>query len=243
MKFYVLLLFLAWTQPLAAQTVKIKFITKAEVRTELTSVTDIHAITVAGPYNFHEIETMAFWDVPPDSVTIEKLRTNGVGVYIKNKYLKPYSVKSDKVWEARVAGSVGDADTIRVKGNSYWLGSVKMSDRDILTVLERNPASYDEAKMARSNYNGAQVVGFFAGALIGWPIGQALAGKQDPQWGLAAGGGVLLLAVGVPVASGFKKHTYNAIRIYNKKPVSPGSPGLSMQFIPSVQGATFVVKF
>lgn len=242
MRSLILFVLLAWACPLVAQPVKIKFVVQSELTTELTSLTDIHVMTTHGPYNFNEISTMSFWGIAPDSAVIEQLRNNGIGVYLKYKFLKPNTVKSEKVWEARVKGTVTAKDSIWMKGNSFYQGTVKLRPKDVLSVLESNPASREEAARARSNYNASQVVGFVGGFLIGWPLGQAISSKQEPQWGLAAGGVALLIVVGIPLSAGFKKHTEKGISIYNRKTPS-GSPGLSFQFLPTVNGGTLVVRF
>jgi hypothetical protein len=236
------LLFL-WTCPLVAQPVKIKFAVEAEVTTEMTSVTELHVITTQGPYNLNEIRSMSFWGEAPDTTTLDKLRYNGIGIYLKGKYLKPLSVKSDRAWEAKVKGATLGNDTIRMVRNTFYLGSAKMGTREILTVLESNPASHAEAKKARSNFNGAQITGFVGGALIGWPLGQAISGKVEPQWGLAAVGAATLLGFGIPLTNQFKRHTRNAIKLYNNKTPLTGSTGLSIKFYPGVNGGTLLVKF
>lgn len=243
MRLLIPLLLFVWAGPLAAQPVKIKFTVQAEISTEMTSVTDLHVITTKGPYNLNEIRTMSFWEAAPDSITIELLRNNGIGVYLKGRLLKAHAVKSDQAWESKVKGTVAGNDTIRVMRNSFYHGSVKMGARDILTVLEGNPASRAEATQARSNYNGAQIVSFVGGAMIGWPLGQAISGKVEPQWGLAAVGAATLLGFGIPLNSGFKKHAQNAINIYNKGTTPSGSARLSIKFIPGVGGGTLLVKF
>lgn len=234
---------LAWVGTLVAQPVKIKFVQQSEVSTEINSVTDIHVITALGAYNFQGIKSIAFWNAQPDSALVETLRNNGIGVYLKTKFLKPHAMKSDEAWKAKVMGNATDNDTIWIKGGSFWLGGRKLGARGILTILEGTPAARDKAAKARSNYNAAQIIGFVGGALIGWPVGQALAGKQEPQWGLAAGGAVLLIGAGIPLSIGFKNHVRKAISSYNQKTSATGSSGLSFQFQPGINGGTLVVRF
>ncbi len=234
----IILLFLAFNA--GAQPVKIKFVIGSEVATELTSVTDIHAITEHGPYNFHEIKTMSFWGTPPDSITINHLRTNGIGVYLKNRYLKPNMVKSEKAFEAKIKTTSPRGDSILIKGSRFYQGSVRLGHWDVLSVLENNPASHAEAKTARSNFNAELVVSFIAGALIGYPLGQEIAGKVEPQWGYAAGG-VALLIGSIPLHNAYKRHVKNAIEIYNANPRS--ALGTSIMLAPALNGATLYVRF
>ncbi len=244
MKALTLLFMLSTACPLLAQTVKIKFVVLSEITTEMTSTTDIHVITKDGPYNFNEIRSMTFWGDAPDSATIDHLRNNGIGIYLKSKYLKPNSEKSSKAFEMKVrerSDTTLRKDTIRMERNRYWKGSVKMSERDILSILESNPASHAEAARARANMNGAQVVGFVSGILIGYPIGQAIGGKQEPQWGLAASGAAFLLIGGISFSNGYKRHVKNAIELYNASPRS--ARATSIRLVPSLNGATLYVRF
>lgn len=237
-----ILLTFACAGPLLAQPVTIKFVVQSELKTELTSVTDIHVITTHGPYNYNEIKNMTFWTTPPDSGTMDVLRTNGIGVYIKTKYLKPHTVKSEGAWESKVRG-ITRSDSIWKSKRTYYHGPVKLSTSHLLSVLESNPESKKEAIMARNNSNGLQIVSFVSGFMIGYPIGQAIAGKQDPVWGLAGGGAALLLIAGIPLANGYNKHLENAISIYNNKVISTGSAGVSIKFIPTLGGGSLLVKF
>ncbi len=248
----ILFLLLTWTCPLVAQPVTIKFVVQSELSTELTSLTDIHVMTTHGPYNYHDISSMSFLSVAPDSTIIVQLRTKGIGVFLKTKYLKPISaeavvpakiVEPERVEDATIEVTRTVKDSIWMKDNSFWQGSLKIRPKNALDALERNPASHNEAAMARSNYNMSQLVGFVGGFMIGWPLGQAIGGKQEPQWGLAAGGAALLIVGGIPLSVGFKKHVQKAMTIYNGKIMAPGSSGLSFRFYPGVNGGTLIVRF
>lgn len=234
---------IGWAFPLWAQPVTIKFVVQSELKTEMTSVTDIHVITTHGPYNFNEIKTMTFWTTVPDSATMEALRTNGIGIYIKTKYLKPTMLKSKDAWEAKVKGTTSRSDSIWKEKNTYYQGKTKLSHAHLLSLLESNPDCRLETRLARNNSNALQLVGFAGGFMIGYPVGQAIAGKQDPIWGLAAGGAALLIVAGIPLANGYNKHIENAISIYNKKTIRTGSTGVSIKFFPSLGGGSLVVKF
>lgn len=249
MRLLILLVLFVLPFPLAAQPAKIKFIVGSELSTQMTSVTDIHVITTDGPYNFDEIRTISFWNEAPDTAAVSLLRYNGIGIYLKNKYLKPLSEKSVTAWEAEVKGRPDTTfrkDTIRIErsgfGTRYWKGSVRLDQRTLFALIQSDPASYAEASLAKSNYNAAQVVGFVSGLLIGWPIGTALGGG-DPEWSLAAGGVGLLILVGIPLGNRSHKHMRNAIEIYNAHTKSAKLGGTSIRLVPSLTGATLYVRF
>lgn len=248
-KLLIFFLAVAWTSPLAAQPVTIRFTVQSELATELTSVTDLYAETTHGPYNLKEISTMNFSHFAPDSVTMEKLRSHGIRIYLKGKYLKPKVNLKPKVMkpetnkEEEVTVRALRDDSIWMKKNRYYQGHAPMTAVEILAVLEGNLASRSEALQAKSDFNGAQIIGFVSGVLIGWPIGQAIGGKQEPQWGLAAGGVALLVAGAIPLENKFHQHMNNAIRIFNSQARPAGKTGLSLHFVPSPVGGTLVVTF
>jgi hypothetical protein len=66
---------------------------------------------------------------------------------------------------------------------------------------------------ARKNETPALLLSIAGGALIGWPIGSAIAGG-DPQWWLA-GAGAGLIICSIPLQIGYNKHLFNAVTIYN----------------------------
>lgn len=238
-----LFLLLTCTCPLMAQPVTIKFVVQSEINTELTSLTDLHVMTTHGPYNYQDISTMSFLSATPDSASVQQLRTKGIGVFLKTKFLKPITADPERAYNAKIKEAVTDKDSLWIKRGTFRQGTAKIIPKNAFSLLEGNPASHDEAARARSNYNAMQVVSFIGGALIGWPLGQAVAGKTEPQWGLAAGGAVLLISAGIPLSVGFKKHAQKAMTIYNRRTPATGSSGLSFRFIPSVNGGTVIVKF
>ncbi|MBY0434630.1 MAG: hypothetical protein K2U26_11020 [Cyclobacteriaceae bacterium] len=90
-----------------------------------------------------------------------------------------------------------------------------VSPRQVATILKDDPLAYAEFKKARTNNSVAGVVGFLGGVMIGLPLGTAIGGGE-PEWGLAAGGAALIVA-SIPFSSAFRKHSLNAVEMYNKK--------------------------
>lgn len=116
-----------------------------------------------------------------------------------------------------------------------------LKPKEVLSIMKPVPEAYAAYKKAKSNYNGAQVMGFVGGFLIGWPLGTAIGGG-DPEWGLAAAGaGVLLLSI--PLSKGYSKNARNAVSIYNAQTGQSGRLPVSLSFSPYVGGARVVLKF
>lgn len=84
-----------------------------------------------------------------------------------------------------------------------------------MRLLESNPEAIELFKEGNANLVPAGILGFAGGFMIGWPIGESIAGKKDPQWALAAGGLALVIVGGV-LEKSFQKKANQAFDIYNK---------------------------
>jgi hypothetical protein len=99
-------------------------------------------------------------------------------------------------------------------GYTFHQDSTDLLPKDVLQVMEVNKEAFQEFKKARANHAAAGIFSAIGGFAIGWPIGQAIAGKDDPLWGLAAGGAVLVV-MGYSFDKTFKRRSIKAIDIYN----------------------------
>lgn len=99
-------------------------------------------------------------------------------------------------------------------GYSFHQDSTELWPRDVLQVMEVNPEAFKEFKTARANHAASGIFSALGGFMIGWPIGQAIAGKDDPLWALAAGGAAFVFA-GYSFDKTFKKRANKALTIYN----------------------------
>jgi len=103
--------------------------------------------------------------------------------------------------------------------SSFWSGTTLEQNgqtykvREALDVMKGNQEAYDLMKSAKSSYDMANVFAFAGGALIGWPLGSAIAGG-DPNWALA-GIGAGLIVISIPIANTFKKKADTALEAYN----------------------------
>ncbi len=98
-------------------------------------------------------------------------------------------------------------------GVRFERDTVILSFRQVSEILAVDPQAAADFKLARTNYNAAGVLGFAGGFLLAFPIGTAIAGG-DPEWGLAAGGAVLILA-SLPLNRAFKTRAGAALDRYN----------------------------
>lgn len=107
-------------------------------------------------------------------------------------------------------------DITMKKGGKFESDGRTLKPREVLTLMESNEQAHATFRKAKSNYDAGQTFGFIGGFLVGWPLGTAIGGG-DPQWGLAAAGGALILA-SIPFQSAFKKHAHAAVELYNAQP-------------------------
>lgn len=99
-------------------------------------------------------------------------------------------------------------------GVRFEYDSTIVSPRQVSEILSIDPVAEDDFKKARMNSGVAGVLGFAGGFLLAFPLGTAVAGGV-PEWGLAAGGAVLLLA-SLPFNRTFKIRAGTALDHYNK---------------------------
>lgn len=115
-----------------------------------------------------------------------------------------------------ICSSQAAADTIEICktcAQSFLYHGKKQTPGQLMTIMRYNPDAYNQIKRARSSYATGQIFGFIGGFLIGWPLGQAIAGR-DPNWAMAGiGAGTALLSI--PFYSTYKKKAKIAVRLYN----------------------------
>lgn len=154
-----------------------------------------------------------------------------------------WSIKARAYWRATIALAVlalvvlggpaaaqtGGQEQIVKDGKKYMY-----QGKQIKTPAELKPivANHPEAAAAASKsstYRGfALVLGAVGGGLIGWPIGQAIGGAEDPNWALAAAGaGALAVAIWTGVSS--DKQFKKAVDLYNGPAPSTSMVGVRLQ--------------
>jgi hypothetical protein len=114
-------------------------------------------------------------------------------------------------------------------GYTFHQDSTELLPKDVLQVMEVNKVAFQEFKKARANHAASGIFSAIGGFAIGWPIGQAIAGKDNPLWGLAVGGAALVF-VGYSFDKTFKKRATNALNIYNGGTSISYAPKLNLRF-------------
>jgi hypothetical protein len=111
------------------------------------------------------------------------------------------------------------ADTITIKssgmgGQAFYMGDYQLDKEGLKHVISKNGQAYEVLKKGLSQNTWAGILGGAGGFLIGYPLGAALAGAENPGWGLLAGGAGLVV-LSIPIANSAKKNVTKAVRMYN----------------------------
>ena len=118
------------------------------------------------------------------------------------------------ILNANVLFAQTQKDTIEVKKANFVMNEKKLKPKELLTIMQDNPESYQMMKIAKTNYDVGNVFGFAGGALIGWQLG-AITGGRKINWMPFGIGGALIVA-GLPFSSAYIKHAKKAVSVYNK---------------------------
>jgi hypothetical protein len=86
---------------------------------------------------------------------------------------------------------------------------------DFFPIMESSPEAVSRVKKSKTSRGIALGCAFAGGALIGWPLGQATGGAEDPNWVLAGVGGGLVV-VGVVFGVRSDKQLRKGVDTYNE---------------------------
>lgn len=104
-------------------------------------------------------------------------------------------------------------------GNKYYKGVWSISRDKAFNYLSDNGEAYTLATKGEKLQKTSTIFSVIGGALIGFPLGSALGGAEDPRWYLAGiGGGIVLLSI--PIYSAGNKKIHEAIEVYNEEELS-----------------------
>ena len=78
-------------------------------------------------------------------------------------------------------------------GYKYYYRNEQLNRKELHELLDMVPSSQINLNIAKRDQTIANIFGYVGGFLIGWPIGETIAGAESPNWYLAGIGGVLLL--------------------------------------------------
>ena len=107
-------------------------------------------------------------------------------------------------------------DSIHVKqmlGPVFSKNGEVLRPKELLEITKSNPEAYKAMKKAKTNNDVGSVIGGIGGALVGFPLGTAVAGGKA-NWTVAAVGAGLI-AVSIPFIIGYAKNARKAVNIYN----------------------------
>ncbi len=122
-------------------------------------------------------------------------------------------------------------------GYKYLEGGTPISKQQAMRLLESHPEAIKLFRQGNANLVPAGVVGFAGGFMIGWPLGESISGKKDPQWALAAGG-LALVIVGGALEKTFQKKADQAFKMYNESTLTS-----SLKINASVTGVSITFTF
>lgn len=132
-------------------------------------------------------------------------------------------------------------DTIHTVNNKFVLDKEILTPKKMLILMKDHPDAYAYMKKAKSNYDGAMVFSYIGGFCIGYPLGQALAGGEEPAWFmLGVGAGLALLTI--PLAQEYKKNSTEAVRLYNSSVRSGELHGSRVEFGKTPNGIGFIYR-
>jgi len=128
-------------------------------------------------------------------------------------------------------------------GYKFYYNGIPYSAGQIQGIMVTKPEAQKLMKQARGTNTVAGILGFFGGAMMGWPVGGAIAG-EDMDWGMFAAG-VGVTAVGIPFSISAARKMKKSVEIWNSSlamkviqknnfaydlKVSPGRVGLTVSF-------------
>lgn len=99
--------------------------------------------------------------------------------------------------------------------NKYYKGVWSVSQQEAFNIMKENGECYNLATQGKKLQKTGNIAALVGGVLIGYPLGSALAGSEDPKWFLAGiGGGLVLFAI--PVYSSGTRKIHQAVELYNE---------------------------
>jgi hypothetical protein len=110
-------------------------------------------------------------------------------------------------------GQVQATDTVVVKKYTYYIGEKKISQKQILDLMQNCPEAYRLMKKSKNSNDINIILAAVAGYCIGWPVGQYIAGAS-PNWAIVSGTAVAAV-VSIPFFIRAKKKSKKAVRVYN----------------------------
>ncbi|MET0394133.1 MAG: hypothetical protein ABW019_13365 [Chitinophagaceae bacterium] len=117
-----------------------------------------------------------------------------------------------------VGQSAGYKDSIEVVkaglgGLRFYQHDKQLKMSQLTSTVRSNPQAFAAIQKAKTNNTLAFITGFIGGALIGYEIGNAVAGKKVN--GAVIGVGAGFIGISIPFGIGGVKNTKRAVYLYN----------------------------
>jgi hypothetical protein len=106
--------------------------------------------------------------------------------------------------------------------DGYAQGGRALDPESMREVLESEPEANGYVSRSKVLATTSIVLGAVGGALLGWPLGQALGGEERPLWSLAAVGGGAI-AISIPLALWSDQSWSLAVDAHNRRVDEKGS--------------------
>jgi hypothetical protein len=100
-------------------------------------------------------------------------------------------------------------------GPRYLQDGAGIDAADMAEQLEKEPEAASDVAAAQAWRVASTVFAAAGGALIGWPLGQALGGERKPLWALA-GAGAGAIVVSIPLSALAVYSMDNAVKSHNR---------------------------
>jgi hypothetical protein len=113
---------------------------------------------------------------------------------------------------------------------------------DFSPIMEDYPDALSHLNKAKTNNVVAAGIGFVGGFLVGWPLGETIAGSPNPHWEFAAvGGGLVVVSAFFGAASG--KQLREGINVYNESIASTDARSPDIEVAVTVSGVFVGIRF
>jgi hypothetical protein len=133
------------------------------------------------------------------------------------------------------------SDTIKIDGGKFERNGQSLSARQLLDITSKNVVAHNEMQTAKDNLDAGNVFGAIGGALVGYPLGTALAGG-NANW-YVFGAGVALVLLEIPFFVAYKSHARSAVAIYNKGLKTTASTGFNLKIGFACNGIGIKMQF
>lgn len=109
------------------------------------------------------------------------------------------------------------------RDDGYQQQGQTLDPEDMTAKLAEEPEAAPHVSRAKTLGVITMILGAAGGALVGWPVGSAIAGDSNPKWGLAvAGGGAIL--VSIPFVFWGVSSFNSAVDAHNTRVGAPPAP-------------------